>query len=218
MRETMKYDTNIYQLRETVLRRMLQIAMERKYSNENGIVFFGDSIIEYFDLQTHLKSTCSMYNCGIAGASTSILKNYIDEAVLKYRPQQVFIMAGTNDLGNTEMASPRDIAMNMKEISEIIHYNLPECQIVLCSPIPCVESIHGYQTLKMGLRSHDVLKMIEKEYKRIIPYDYVTIVNIFDCLCLENGETDQSYYIDGLHIDERGYSKIAEVLQSYIKK
>mgnify|MGYP003299348602 CR=1 FL=1 len=80
------------------------------------IVFFGDSIIEYFDLQTHLKSTCSMYNCGIAGASTSILKNYIDEAVLKYRPQQVFIMAGTNDLGNTEMASPRDIAMNMKEI------------------------------------------------------------------------------------------------------
>ena len=59
--------------------------------------------------------------------------------------------------------------------------------------------------------------MIENEYKRVIPYDYVEFVNIFDCLCLDNGEVNECYYIDGLHIDERGYSKIAKVLQSYLK-
>lgn len=217
MRENMKYDTNVYQLREPLLRRMLQIINERTYSDENGIVFYGDSIIEYFDLDKHLKSSCNMYNCGIAGASTSILLNLVDEAVLKYKPKQVFILAGTNDLGNTEMSSPRDIALNIKELCEIIHYNLMDCKIVVCSPIPCVESIHGYKTLKLGLRSHEILKMIENEYKRVIPYDYVEFVNIFDCLCLDNGEVNESYYIDGLHIDERGYSKVAEVLQSYLK-
>ncbi len=218
MRENMKYDTNIYQLRETVLRRMLQIANERRYSDENGIVFYGDSIMEYFDLYTHLGTTIPMHNCGIAGASTSIMMNFIDEAVIKYKPRQVFLMAGTNDLGNTEMASPRDIALNMKEMCEVIHYNLPDCRIVLCSPIPCVESIHGYRNLKMGLRSNEILRMIENEYKRMIPYDYVQFVNLFDCLYLENGQLNETYYVDGLHIDEDGYHKIAKVIQPYLLK
>ena len=45
-------------------------------------------------------------------------------------------MIGTNDLGNTLMLSPRDIALNVKELIEIIHYNLPHCKIHLLSCIP----------------------------------------------------------------------------------
>ena len=47
MRQNMKFDTNIYQLRESVLKRMIQIIQQQRYIEENSIVFYGDSIIEY---------------------------------------------------------------------------------------------------------------------------------------------------------------------------
>ena len=65
-----------------------------------------------------------------------MLLHFVDEGVLKYEPEQVFLMIGTNDLGNTLMLSPRDIALNVKELIEIIHYNLPHCKIHLLSCIP----------------------------------------------------------------------------------
>ena len=51
MRESMKYDTNIYQLRESVLKRMIQIIQQQRYIQDNSIVFYGDSIIEYYDVE-----------------------------------------------------------------------------------------------------------------------------------------------------------------------
>ena len=48
MKESMKYDTNYYQLRDYVLRRMYEIiSRPRVYG---GIVFFGDSLTELCDL------------------------------------------------------------------------------------------------------------------------------------------------------------------------
>ena len=40
MRQNMKFDTNIYQLRESVLKRMIQIIQQQRYIEENSIVFF----------------------------------------------------------------------------------------------------------------------------------------------------------------------------------
>lgn len=212
MRENMKYDTNRYQLRETVIKRMMQIIANQKYQEPDGIVFYGDSITEYFDLEKFLPNLKNKHNCGIGGITSDMLLHFIDEGVIKYMPSQVFLMIGTNDLGNTIMASPRNIALNVKEMIEIIHYNLPECQIHLVSCIPCVEKQHGYKATKQGLRSNDILKMIFKEYKRVIPYEYVHFINIYPALCNKKGEPIESYYIDGLHINNEGYQVLEKAL------
>lgn len=44
-----------------------------------------------------------------------MLLHFVDEGVIKYQPKNVFIMIGTNDLGNTTMTSPREIALNVKK-------------------------------------------------------------------------------------------------------
>ena len=183
MRENMKYDTNKYQLRESVLKRMLQIISHQKYKGPAGTVFYGDSITEYFDLERFMPAIDHKYNCGIGGITSNMLLHFVDEGVLKYEPEQVFLMIGTNDLGNTLMLSPRDIALNVKELIEIIHYNLPHCKIHLLSCIPCIEDQHGYKSTKQGMRSNDILKMIFKEYKRMIPYEYVHFINVYPALC-----------------------------------
>lgn len=213
MRENMKYDTDKYQLRDYVLERMVEIIHQQKDAIKGGTVFYGDSLTQYFDVHKYMKDKEPVYNCGIAGITSDMLLHFIDEGVLKYEPQEVFLMIGTNDLGNTIMASPREIALNVKEIIEIIHYNLPKCQIHLISCIPCLEKYHGYKAMNAGIRSNDVLKMVFKEYKRIIPYEYVHFINVYSALCNKKGEPIENYYIDGLHINDEGYQQYANEIK-----
>lgn len=210
MRETMRYDTNHYQLREFVLERMLEIIRQPRVAGQT--VFYGDSITEYFPLNPYMQELGTCYNCGIAGITSDILLKFIDEGVIKYQPKQVFIMIGTNDLGNTVMASPRDIALNVKEMVEIIHYNLPDTLIHVMSCIPCLEE-QTYKETKQGIRNHDVLKMIFKEYQKMIPYEYVHFINIYPSVCNKKGEPIQELYKDGLHINEKGYQLVAQAIK-----
>ena len=101
---------------------------------------------------------------------------------------------------------------------EIIHYNLPECQIHLLSCIPCLEKYHGYKAMKAGIRSNDILKMIFKEYKRMIPYDYVDFINVYPALCNKKGEPIENYYVDGLHINDEGYQHFADEIKKQTKE
>ena len=172
MKESMHYLTNYYQLREFVLIRMLEIIKQGYYAKENGVVFFGDSITQYCDLDRYYPEILNKYNCGLAGISSKILLNFIDEGVIKFKPNKVVIMIGTNDLGDTVMESPRDIALNVKEMVELIHYNCKECRIYVVSPLPCLEKEYGYKVLKKGMRSNDMLKIIFKEFKKIIYQNY----------------------------------------------
>lgn len=216
MRENMKYDTCYYQLRESVLKRMIQIIQQQRYKDKDGIVFYGDSLIEYYDVQKAFLKWPNVYNCGIGGITSDMLLHFVDEGVIKYEPQQVFILVGTNDLGNTIMASPRQIALNVKEMVEIIHYNLPQCKIHLLSAIPCDESLHGYRANGQGLRSLDTLQMIMKEYRKMIPYDYVHFIDIYPALCRHDGTVEYSLFVDGLHIHEEGYERLTQIIKQTI--
>ena len=212
MRENMKYDTNRYQLRESMLERMLDIIHQQENVQKGNIVFYGDSITEFYNNNKWFEGSI---NSGIAGITSDMLLNFIDEGVLKFEPQHVVIMIGTNDLGNTRMSSPRDIALNVKEMIEIIHYNLPNCHIHLLSCIPCVEKYHGYQASNTGIRSNDVLKMVFEEYKRTIPYEYVHFVDIFS-LFYQDGQLMEDCFVDGLHINEKGYTLISEEIKKFL--
>lgn len=213
MKENMKYDTRYYQLREFVLSRMLKIISNPR--KENGIVFYGDSLTELCDLDRYYPEIKNKYNSGICGITSDILLHFIDEGVIKYSPSQVVIMVGVNDLGDTTMLSPREIALNIKEMREIIHYNLPECKIYVCGCIPCIEQYHGYKYLHKSIRSNDIIFMISKEILNLIRYDYVTFIDTFS-LFMKNNEPIEELYTDGLHINDEGYKILSKKIKEYI--
>ncbi|WP_246287464.1 hypothetical protein [Lacticaseibacillus absianus] len=103
--------------------------------------------------------------------------------------------------------------MNVKEIVEIIHLNLPNCRINLLSCIPCVESLQGYQAKGNSLRSNATLRMVFAEYQRMIPYTYVHLINMFDALLDRAGQVDPADFKDGLHVNDQGYAKLV----TYVK-
>lgn len=215
MRENMKFLTNYYQIREMTIKRMNEIIQQNKTSIPGGTVFFGDSLTEFMDIDRYFPEIKNKYNCGMGGITSTMLLHFIDEGVLKYQPNQLVYMIGTNDLGKTVMQSPRDIAINVKELVETVHYNLPECQIFVVSPLPCLAK-HDYKHTDGVLRSNDLLKMIFKEYKKTIPYDYITFIPAYASLCNKKGEPIEAYYQDGLHINHDGYLQYTQCLKQYI--
>lgn len=209
----MIFDTDVYQIREDLLERMLEIIHNQR---EADVLFYGDSITRYMDIKKYF--SFDAVNCGIVGITSEMLLHFVDEGVIKYRPKKVFIMVGTNDMGNTVMASPRQIAMNVKALVEIIHQNLPQTKIYLISCIPCVEKFHGYQYKKEGIRSNDTLKMVLQEYRRVIPYHYVTFIDVFDSLLDEKGDSIEDCFIDGLHLNDKGYEKYTKAINNELIK
>lgn len=215
MRENMTFLTNYYQIREMTIDRMKEIIDQNKNAKEGGTVFFGDSITQFMDIEKYFPEIDNKYNCGIGGITSTMMLYFIDEGVLKFKPKQLVYMIGTNDLGKTVMQSPKDIAINVKELVETVHYNLPECEIYVVSPLPCLP-MHDYKHTPGVLRSNDLLKMIYKEFKKTIPYEYVTFINAYPILCNKKGEPVEVYYEDGLHINHEGYLRYTNCLKEYI--
>lgn len=217
MREGMIYDTDQYQLRDYIVERMNEIIQNNRTAKAGGVVFFGDSLTQFLNLKKFFPEYPLAYNCGIAGITSDMLLHFIDEGVLKYQPKLVYLMVGTNDLGNTIMMSPRQIALNVKEIVEIIHYNLPEAKINLLSCIPCVESVQSYMAKGTTLRRNDTLRMVFEEYQRVIPYEYVHMIDMFDALFDEKGQLDDADFKDGLHVTDHGYEKLVKAVKNQIQ-
>ena len=216
MKEGMVYDTNYYQIREMNLYRMKEIIDLNKESKPGGTLFYGDSLTELCDLKKYYPEIDNIINSGMCGITIDLLLNFVDEGVLKFKPSKVIIMAGTNDLGETTNRSPRDIALLMKDLCEIIHYNLPGCTLYLCSCLPCLRH-EEYKYGGRGIRSNEILKMIFDEYQKIIRYEYVTLINVFDVL-IEDGKVIEEAYRDGLHVNDYGYKLIHDVIKKEILK
>ena len=217
MRETMKYNPCYYQLREGQLERMLTIVRQTKNAQPNGVVFFGDSITEMYDLEKHFPHMKPIYNCGIGGATSNELLWMVDEAVIKYHPKVVVMMIGINDLGNTTMLSPKDIAVNVKNIIDLIRGNCPDTQIILMSTLPCIESLRDYHQVP-GIRCNDLVEMIYHQYQEMILDSQTTLLWTFQDFVDENKEALVKFYQDGLHLNEEGYKHLTKILMPVLEK
>ncbi|MFV0392814.1 MAG: SGNH/GDSL hydrolase family protein, partial [Coprobacillaceae bacterium] len=167
MRENMKYNPKYYQLRKGQLQRMLAIIEQQEKHIPNGVVFFGDSITEIYDVENYYPEIPHVYSCGIGGATAQELLWIVDEAVIKYQPKLVVLMIGVNDLGRTIMSSPKEVAYHVKELIDMITMNCPDTSILLVSTLPCNELLQSYHQVP-GIRNNDLIEMIYTEYQDMI--------------------------------------------------
>lgn len=219
MREDMKYNPKFYQMREEQIKRMLEIIDKRKDYVKGNVVFFGDSNMEMMDVKKWFPDLENCYNCGICGFTTAELLYFVDEAVLKYKPKVVVLTVGTNDLGETVMRSPREIAVNIYNLVDIISRNLEDVKILLISPLPCSEEKQGFHYTNRGIRSNEILKLIAKEYKALINLSNVIFVPTYESFITKEGKSKEELYeLDGLHLNQHGYKIYSKIIQEHLDK
>ncbi|HSI77061.1 MAG TPA: GDSL-type esterase/lipase family protein [Lunatimonas sp.] len=103
---------------------------------QGSVVFTGSSSIRMWaDLATDFPNH-KVVNAGFGGSQAVDLLHYVDELILAYRPKQVFIYEGDNDI-----SAGKDTEVIMETLNLIvseIKLELPETEIILIGAKPSI--------------------------------------------------------------------------------
>lgn len=173
------------------------------------VIFLGDSLT--LGGQWHKSFTkAKTINHGIEGNTTLDILNRID-AITQTKPEKLFLLIGVNDLWRN--VSQDDILENYTSILSKIKTASPQTKIYIQSMLPVNTSL---QELPEGI-SNDILG-INEEIKSIAKSEGATFIDLYPALADEEGSLPEEYTLDGVHINEKAYSKWIKVIEPYVNE
>ena len=193
-----------------------EVIKEVKVVDDN-YVFLGDSITEFYDLERYYEKL-PVINSGISGYTTDQILDHLDKMVYQYNPSKVFLLIGINDL--EKEVDNEKIADNIKKIISNIKKNRPYSKIYLESIYPINnsndEKIAPY--VINGNRNNEDVLLINEMLVDIAKEEDLTYIDLYSELVGEDGLLRLDYTNDGLHISDKGYEVITDIINRYIDK
>ncbi|MDD3049030.1 MAG: GDSL-type esterase/lipase family protein [Bacilli bacterium] len=198
-------------LKEYQVEPVKKIMRNARTAKPNGIVFFGDSIIQGFDIKKYFSKE-NLYNCGCNGATSDTLLHLQPFAVNDYKPSKVILMVGTNDLSDEWQFDKLEIAFNIYKLINIMRNYNPAVDVVVISPLPIIENE------QKGICKDNVqLKLLGNEIKANVEEFVGTVyVDMYSHFLDDNKQLKQDFTSDGLHLNEAGYDLFANLIKEYI--
>lgn len=171
------------------------------------VVFTGSSSIRMWrDVQTFY-SDINAINTGFGGSHMSDLLFYLDELVLKHKPQKVFIYEGDNDVSDSKKSV--NILITTTQVVNRIKESLPEAEILLISPKP---SISRWQLKE----NYEQLNGMLEKYSSTT--EGVTFIDVWNPMLNEQGTPLSDIFLeDNLHMNSKGYEIWGRVIGEYLK-
>ena len=185
-------------------------AYKDRYIIPENIVFLGDSITDYYDLDKYYPDN-NVVNSGISGNVADDILSDMYNRVYKYNPSKIFLLIGTNQIPVGD--SDDDIVEDIKKIVNIIHENRPIAKIYVESIYPVNKGLD-----KNAVKNRDNDRIVELNKKinnAIKSIDYVEYINIYDELVYKNN-LNEEYSDDGLHLNDKGYEIVTNIIKRYI--
>lgn len=205
--------------------KFVQFSIEQRHASfikwnnraeKKGIVFVGDSITEMFNIHELLKSSKRLYNRGIGGDTTNGVLDKLKDLVFDLEPSKVFLMIGTNDLGNGKQ--PEEIIRNIEEICSRIKTKCPETELYVESiyPVNRHEHVNKAPAPTVFSRNNVDIGRINDAIQQLSISMQFTYVDVYSKLIDQEGHLNPDYTYDGLHLTGKGYEIVKDVLQSYL--
>lgn len=183
-----------------------QLNIDRQ-PDQKTILFTGSSSIRMWnDIQEYFPGKV-IINAGFGGSHMSDLLFYLEDIVIKYQPDQIFIYEGDNDVASGK--KPSEIMKDTRKVVRQLNRTLYSVPIVFISPKPSLarwQLKHEYEKLNMRIE------------KYASGNDQVDFINIWPVMLNEQGEPIKELYIeDGLHMSKSGYDLWAAEIRKYIQ-
>ncbi|OEJ99611.1 GDSL-type esterase/lipase family protein [Roseivirga misakiensis] len=168
---------------------------EDNYPSKNRILFTGSSSIRlWVDFKSYFPNH-NVINTGFGGSETSDLIVYKDQLISNFKPKQVFIYEGDNDINSGE-----DPLFVLAELSALVIDLIKKEKIeniVLISAKPSIarwELRESYKKFNTGLSRLAELS------------DNISYVDVWSPMLKEDGSLKKDIFIeDGLHMNKKGY-------------
>ena len=180
---------------------------------EPGLIFLGDSIVEYFPIHELLQSPKYMVNRGVRGYRTDLLQTHLDAHVFGTELDQIFLLIGTNDIGKE--IPQKETLDNVEAVLQAIMRDFPLTKINLISGLPVSQEERYKQ--KVSIRSNKKIQDLNQAYQELAQaYHQVSYVDVYSSLLDEVGQLAEAYTTDGLHLSVAGYRILAQALQEIV--
>lgn len=184
-----------------------------KYSE--NIVFLGDSITEYYNLENYYEDDYNYVNSGVGGNQTHDILKDMNNRVYVYNPSQVFLLIGTNDIRYS--VEDEKIVDNIVKIIKGIKKNRPRAKIYLESIYPINDTDNDKINNELiDRRTNEEIMKINKNLKKKCKEEEVEYIDLYNELIDEDGNLKLDYTKEGLHISDEGYEKVTEIIKKYI--
>ena len=164
-------------------------------TNEGCIIFLGDSLTDFLNLDELLPGV-NVINRGITADTTYGVLQRLGE-VIRHKPAKIFLLIGTNDIALG--VSPEKIASNIHAIITRIKEDSPGTKIYLQTLLPTNSSFNTN-------RPNDKINAVNEILKTLALETGCEIVDL-NALLSENGELPGRYTFDGLHINGEASQK-----------
>jgi lysophospholipase L1-like esterase len=192
-----------------------------------SISFLGDSItVGYYSSYSYADLVCDDmgavgYNYGISGNTLASDEGngMVDRYGKMHSSDVIVVYGGSNDfyddvvLGSITSWNNEEFYGALKNLCSGLKAQYPNAHIVFMTPL------HG-EFLGMSTSNDNGAGSTMALYVRAIKnvcadYD-IPVLDLYDGFAI-NGDNYEEYTSDGLHPNEKGHKKIAEVLESYIR-
>ncbi len=174
-------------------------------NTDNEIIMLGNSITDQCEWH-ELFNNINVKNRGIGGDDTDGILERLSE-VTESRPKKVFILIGTNDLAYGK--SSDHVIENYRKIIEQIKNESPQTKIYVQSVLPVDDGLHYTRPNTEIIKINKQLVELADEYT-------LTYIDLFNKFKNDKGKINYDYSIDGLHLNDKGYTLWKSIINPYI--
>ena len=192
-------------------------ALKPPTPGENRVVFFGDSITDFWPIDEYFPGK-PYINRGIGGQTTPQMLVRFRQDVIDLLPKVVIILAGTNDIaGNTGPMRLEDIEANYASFSELARVH--DIKVIYSSVLP----VHNYTPKAQDLfaqRSPEKILALNRWLKEYCATasNGCTYLDYFSAVVDDKGLLKKDLADDGLHPNAAGYKIMAPMAEAAIEK
>lgn len=174
-------------------------AVARGQGSNRLSILLGDSLSLWFPSQW-LPGAQLWLNQGISGENSSQIGRRLS-AFSQTRPDTIYVLAGINDL--RQGVADEVILNNLRQIVQRLRQNHPKSRVVLQSILPTRGSAVG----------NERIRNLNQQIAAIAKQEGAGYLNLHSLFVDEQGEMQQDFTTDGIHLTHRGYEVWQEALQ-----
>lgn len=163
---------------------------------EGAVLFIGSSSIRMWETLGQDFPGVPVINRGFGGSEMEDTVRYAHRIALPYKPRQIVVYAGDNDLGGGK--APEAVADAFASFVRLVHAQLPATRI-------------GFVAIKPSLMRWHLIDMVRKTnglVREICARDpRLDFIDIVPAMLGDDGMPRQELYVeDGLHLSVQGYA------------
>jgi lysophospholipase L1-like esterase len=176
---------------------------------ENRVVFFGDSITDFWKLDEFFPGK-PYINRGISGETTSQMLVRFRQDVIDLAPKAVVILAGTNDIaGNTGPISLEGIEGNLASMAELAQAH--GVRVILASVLPAVD-----YPWRPGLKPAGKIDRLNQWLKSYAAAHGLVYLDYFSAMQDDQHGLPLKLSADGVHPNHDGYAVMQPLAEQAI--